>query len=760
MRCGRILVGLVATTVLLSSCTSGGDEETATTRAAETTTTTEPPLDMQAHAESLLVEIRSEGDFLNLDAPGTVTVGEGSGVVIAANDGLILTTANSVVGADRINIYVPGEEFPLVGEIDAAAECANLALVRVDHAFPASLTMEVAGPPVAVASATQQGVSAAPVTASQSVESFSLANAGEVPFGSVVFDENGSLAGIVTGYGPDGDPLALLGEITAEWVSEMRQRNVVQQLGFAPVANTEGQPVVAAVAASGPGADLGLEVGDVVIKADGGDIIDGVRQLCTALEDGVAELEVIKGGRRHVGAIPDRPLVLASARTTDQIRRAVVEVGTDAGTGSGFFVSSDGLLVTNYHVAGHASSVRLRFDASDDTITGDVVAASACADLAVIQAEPGEYEYLEWSPEPPRLEEPVRAVGFPRGTQSISFQDGIVAKEATPSTSWVGSISTFETSAVIDRGNSGGPVVNEAGEVIGVSYAAITRDESVVQNNLHLVAVEARGVIEGLLDGSRTDPGFRLAGWENVYYVDMRKVTDLFPGGAAAAAGLQPGDALAQLGDLEGWQDFDEVADICSYFDRVGPDAVLDFVGYRSSTGALFEGQINGAQLAEWPSDFRQGSADGTISAFIPGPWGDVESIEPADGNDWVGFFAAPSISDYYARFGAAPGMRLMWSYQRGEEYDTRSWFDAVTYSALADGPPEEYFDFSFEGHFQHFETSSGSRSIEYALRELDNPDGPLILLYVSLPDGLLPGKAFEIADSLVVEPPPPPVDE
>ena len=130
MRCGRLLVWLVSLVLVLGACTSGDDGgDTSTTRAVSSTTTTtsttEPPLDLQAHAEGLVVGIRSEGDFLNFDSPGILGIGEGSGIAIDS-DGLILTAATAVVGADRINVYVAGEEFPLVGQLDAAVECARI----------------------------------------------------------------------------------------------------------------------------------------------------------------------------------------------------------------------------------------------------------------------------------------------------------------------------------------------------------------------------------------------------------------------------------------------------------------------------------------------------------------------------------------------------------------------------------------------------------------------------------------------------------
>ena len=428
----------------------------------------------------------------------------------------------------------------------------------------------------------------------------------------------------------------------------------------------------------------------------------------------------------------------------------------DGSTGSGFFVSPDGLLVTNYHVAGRASEVTFQFDASDEHLSGEVIAASACADLALIQAEPGDYEYLEWAPEAPRLEERIRVIGFPQGTETISFQDGIVAKESTPSASWGGLIGNFETSAIIDNGNSGGPVVNEMGEVLGVTYASRGYEGSSVENSLHLVGVDAQEVLNGLMGGTLADPGFKFDGWEWVDWTDMRVIDEVFPGGTAAAMGLQNGDAISQYGDLESWEELLDFSALCDLVQEAGPDGVHTVVGYRPETGRLFDGSINHAPLEEWPSDFAQMSTDGTIAMTVPGTWIDYEPIEPS-GNDWVGFFAAPDIADYHNRWGIAHGMRLMYSYERGEEHTTKSWLESVSYGSIAVDEPFDVLTYYYEGHARIFEKSDGSRSIEFAVRQIGDDDGPLILFYVSHYDSLLMGRAYWMLDGLFLNPLPPP---
>lgn len=764
MRCGRLLVWLVSLVLVLGACTSGDDGgDTSTTRAVSSTTTTtsttEPPLDLQAHAEGLVVGIRSEGDFLNFDSPGILGIGEGSGIAIDS-DGLILTAATAVVGADRINVYVAGEEFPLVGQLDAAVECANLALVRIDHTFTDVAVLEGTAEPVAAATAVGDRVTVATPRISRSAEEYRLAGFAAAG-GAALFDETGALAGVVTGVDSNGSPVALGSDLVVSWVEQMRRRDVVQQLGFTAVNNTEGQAIVTALSGSGPGSAVALGVGDVISKVEGEELTDGVAQLCAAFADGAADIEVFKEGRRHVGALPDERLVLASARTTDQIRQAVVEVQTpDGGSGSGFFVSADGLLVTNFHVAGPATDVTLRFDASEASVAGEVVAAAACSDLAVIQAEPGTYEYLEWAPQPPALDQSIRVVGFPNLTDAIGFEDGIVAKEDTPSQWWVGSIRTFETSADIDRGNSGGPVVNLDGEVVGVTYAYSEgsttwwEQDPLVYNSLHLVGTEAREVVDGILDGSLLDPGFAL---NNYYERNVDGVTgytvevgEIAPTSPAAALGLEPLDEIVVFGDVRPTFDFTGYDRICELLASRDTKDPVDVVVWRYSDDSLYDGQLYGEPLTKRPDPYRLATADDTISAVIPGRWTDTDEIVD-DERDWIGYWAATDLDAYFNDFGEAPGMRLMWSYERAETHTTVSYLEGLSYAGQASGSIQEYGDGRLVGHYQVYQFPGGVAR-EYALTIAGEAASPMILLFLADAEHRIDRTATQVIESLRID--------
>jgi serine protease Do len=141
-------------------------------------------------------------------------------------------------------------------------------------------------------------------------------------------------------------------------------------------------------------------------------------------------------------------------------------------TGSGFVISPDGLIVTNAHVVEDADWIQVRL-ADGRRFSGRVVGQDERVDLALVRIEGaadlatlplGDSNRL-------RVGEFVMAFGHPFGLeQSVSF--GIVSRKGTPLTVASPGFDFIQTDAAINPGNSGGPLVNMAGQVIGVNSMA------------------------------------------------------------------------------------------------------------------------------------------------------------------------------------------------------------------------------------------------------------------------------------------------
>ena len=634
-----------------------------------TISTTEPPLDLQAYAEGLLVGIESEGDFASFDSPGMVTIGAGSGIVIST-DGLILTSATAVtVPPDRINVYAPGEEYPLVGGAGRRVRVRQ----RGTHPGQPFLcdrryNMEEPAVPVAVADAERAAVTVERPTITSDGGQYVLSGSRTAGAGAVLFDADGVVAGVVTGFDQAGHSIALGAEAVAGWVDRMRNREVVEQLGFTVVTNTEGQAVVAAVAGEGPGAALGLAPGDVISKVDGADLVGGVEQLCSVYADGSADVEVYKEGRRYVGKLPDLALKLASSRTVEQIRQAVVEVNVpDWGTGSGFFISPDGLLVTNYHVVGSATDVELQFDATDNFITGEVVAASACSDLALIQAQAGEYQYLDgppnlrrsrnrfgWSDFPmgPRRS-PSRTVWSPRNRhpacpgwdRSDPSRPRLLSIGVTRAARW-------STQTARSSGSRTPSKKRALPPAMGTSHSSTTAciwSEPMPKRWLPTRSM-ARVSTSGLARVAFTTGSSMVAR----YTVEVGEVR---PGSPADNLGLVFQDEIVVFGDVFPQPDDSGFSRFCGAVAADEAKTPIDVVVWRWEDDSLWDGQLYGRTLSRRPDPYRLASADGSISAIVPGRWTERRDIED-DSNDWVGYWAAPDVdaylNDFVERRGAA----------------------------------------------------------------------------------------------------------
>ncbi len=141
-------------------------------------------------------------------------------------------------------------------------------------------------------------------------------------------------------------------------------------------------------------------------------------------------------------------------------------------TGSGFVIDASGLIVTNAHVIEGAAAIQVRL-ADGRRFPGKVVGRDNRVDLALLKIEgaPGLTPLPLGDSNRLRVGEFVLALGNPFGLeQSVSF--GIVSRKGAPLTVAAPGFDFIQTDAAINPGNSGGPLVNVAGEVIGVNSMA------------------------------------------------------------------------------------------------------------------------------------------------------------------------------------------------------------------------------------------------------------------------------------------------
>ena len=180
---------------------------------------------------------------------------------------------------------------------------------------------------------------------------------------------------------------------------------------------------------------------------------------CCLIKDGVSAPSVTEPQRVEM-ALPDLADYVADRTVTISVE---LENGTS--TGSGFFIDSEGTLVTSYHVIDAAKSISVEVKDGAKYEVASIVDFNELYDVAVLKMNLTDTLYLSTCPEELRTGEAAYAIGSSLGFLDGTFSDGIISNTSRK----VGQIECIQTTAAISSGNSGGPLVNAYGEVIGIN---------------------------------------------------------------------------------------------------------------------------------------------------------------------------------------------------------------------------------------------------------------------------------------------------
>jgi len=230
-------------------------------------------------------------------------------------------------------------------------------------------------------------------------------------------------------------------------------------------------------------------------------------------------------------------------------------------SGSGVIISAEGYVVTNHHVAGQAKRLVCTLS-NKEIVEADLVGTDALTDISVIRLRPGAgpYPYAKWG-DSSKLEvgDRVLAMGSPMSlSQSVTL--GIVSNTEMVMPSYMSGGMTLDGEDVgsivrwighdasISPGNSGGPLVNEHGQVIGINEISMGLGGAIPGNLARAVAEEIirSGRVRRAWLGFNPQPLLKGAG--------MRRgvlVGGVLPDSPALAAGWRAGDILLRLGDQE-----------------------------------------------------------------------------------------------------------------------------------------------------------------------------------------------------------------
>ena len=238
---------------------------------------------------------------------------------------------------------------------------------------------------------------------------------------------------------------------------------------------------------------------------------------------------------------------------------------TTAASGSGFIISSDGYILTNYHVveSAHRGNLPLTVCMVDGSEhEAKVVGYEQLSDVALVKIEAtGLNAAVIANSDNIRVGERVYAVGNPFGDLTYTMTDGIVSALDRVVSVDTGSrrkdINTFQFSAAVNPGNSGGPVYNSGGEVIGIVSVKIMGNSvegigfAIPINDAIEIASELieHGYITGRAFMGITAETVNRAHADYYGFVEGAYVRSVSEGSAADKAGIEFGDIITRLGD-------------------------------------------------------------------------------------------------------------------------------------------------------------------------------------------------------------------
>jgi serine protease Do len=253
--------------------------------------------------------------------------------------------------------------------------------------------------------------------------------------------------------------------------------------------------------------------------------------------------------------------------------------------GSGFVISQDGFIVTNNHVIAGADEILVEFYEGGE-LPAEVIGTDPNTDLALLKVESDEpLAFVSWGDsEVARVGDWVVAMGNPLG-QGFSVSSGIISARGRALS---GSYDDYiQTDAAINRGNSGGPLFNMDGEVIGVNTAILSPNGGSIGIGFAMSSRVAEGVIAQLQEYGETRRG-----WLGVRIQDVTDdlaeglgleeargalVTDV-PEGPAADAGMQSGDVIVAF---EG-ADVQDTRDLVRRVGNTEIGSTVDIVVFRN----------------------------------------------------------------------------------------------------------------------------------------------------------------------------------
>ena len=308
---------------------------------------------------------------------------------------------------------------------------------------------------------------------------------------------------------------------------------------------------------------------------------------------------------------------------------SVVAISTTVGNrgtslGSGFIVSEDGYILTNHHVIENGTSITVTTH-SKENYSAKVICFDDASDLALLKIEATGLNYVTLGDSSDLIVgDQVVAIGHPLGSNVATLTVGYISakNQSVPTDSSI--LNMLQTDAAINSGNSGGPLFNMKGEVIGITtakYSGTSSSGASIESIGFAIPIdEVEDKVQELIDKGYIATPYMGINVDNRMGIGAY-VTSVEPNGSAYNAGVVAGDIILAIGE----HNIESVNDISQ--------AMLNFkVGDTTTIFVLRGRQVVELSItfAEKPASTQSGTQTST---------GDSNSSSNSDYQNWWDYF-------------------------------------------------------------------------------------------------------------------------
>ncbi|NND64171.1 MAG: PDZ domain-containing protein [Flavobacteriaceae bacterium] len=259
------------------------------------------------------------------------------------------------------------------------------------------------------------------------------------------------------------------------------------------------------------------------------------------------------------------------------------------GTGSGVIISPDGYIITNNHVIDNSTQLEVTLN-NNKTYEAELIGTDPKTDIALIKIEPdGQLPFVPFADSNSvKIGEWVLAVGNPFNLTS-TVTAGIVSAKARDLNEFDSNPQSFiQTDAAVNRGNSGGALVNTQGQLVGINTAITSETGSYVGYSFAVPSNTARKVVEDIMEYGNVQRGIlgiqggslnsARAEYYGVSETEGVYVAGIEIGSGADKGGIKEGDIIK---NIDG-QKITKFSDLAGYLGSKRPNDVVDVTILRN----------------------------------------------------------------------------------------------------------------------------------------------------------------------------------